>query len=257
MSRLIRIGQIVPSSNTTMETELPAIMRAREATQKERFTFHSSRMRMKNVERAELATMDADSHRCAAELSDARMDVLVYACLVAIMATGYGYHRKSVKTLRATAAEAGANAPIITSAGALVDTLRELGAKRIAILTPYVESLTQLVANYIANEGIQISSSRSLAVPNNLEVGRLDPMAALEEASKLDLANADVLVLSACVQMPSLEAIQIAQDRFGLPVVSAATCTARQIFKSLNLSPNVMGFGAALYGQTDKRTDDW
>jgi maleate isomerase len=28
----IRIGQIVPSSNTTMETEIPAILRAREAS---------------------------------------------------------------------------------------------------------------------------------------------------------------------------------------------------------------------------------
>jgi maleate isomerase len=36
-----RIGQIVPSSNTTMETEIPAILRAWEAVLPERFTFHS------------------------------------------------------------------------------------------------------------------------------------------------------------------------------------------------------------------------
>ena len=88
-----RIGQIVPSSNTTMETEIPAMLRAREAVEPERFTFHSSRMRMKKVTKEELAAMDADSDRCAAELSDARVDVLGYACLVAIMSMGEGYHR--------------------------------------------------------------------------------------------------------------------------------------------------------------------
>ena len=31
MTRTYRIGQIVPSSNTTMETEIPAMLRAREA----------------------------------------------------------------------------------------------------------------------------------------------------------------------------------------------------------------------------------
>ena len=31
MHRAFRIGQIVPSSNTTMETEVPAMLRAREA----------------------------------------------------------------------------------------------------------------------------------------------------------------------------------------------------------------------------------
>ena len=57
--KAFRIGQIVPSSNTTMETEIPAILRAREAIEPERFTFHSSRMRMKRVTKEELAAMDA------------------------------------------------------------------------------------------------------------------------------------------------------------------------------------------------------
>ena len=39
--RTYRIGQIVPSSNTTMETEIPAMLRAREAIEPERFTFLS------------------------------------------------------------------------------------------------------------------------------------------------------------------------------------------------------------------------
>ena len=90
-----RIGQIVPSSNTTMETEIPAILRAREIVEPERFTFHSSRMRMQKVTKEELAAMDADSDRCALELADARDDVLGYACLVAIMSMGKGYHRVS------------------------------------------------------------------------------------------------------------------------------------------------------------------
>src|SRR5438132_408736 len=85
-----RIGQIVPSSNTTMETEIPAMLRAREAVEPERFTFHSSRMRMKKVTKEELEAMDADSGRCAAELVDARVDVLGYAFLVAIMSMGKG-----------------------------------------------------------------------------------------------------------------------------------------------------------------------
>ena len=55
---------------------------AREIVEPERFTFHSSRMRMKKVTKEELETMDRDSGRCALELVDARVDVLGYACLV-------------------------------------------------------------------------------------------------------------------------------------------------------------------------------
>ena len=68
----------------TMETELPELFSRRA----ERFTFHSARMRMQHVTPDALATMDAESDRCALELADARVDVLGYACLVAIMASG-------------------------------------------------------------------------------------------------------------------------------------------------------------------------
>src|SRR3546814_4205994 len=77
-----RVGQIVPSSNITMETEIPAMLTARHEVAPERFTFHSSRMRMRKVTKDELEAMDRQADRCAAELSDAQVDVLGYACLV-------------------------------------------------------------------------------------------------------------------------------------------------------------------------------
>ena len=58
MTNNFRIGMIVPSSNTTMETEIPAMLRAREEIRPERFTFHSSRMRMQKVTPEELTAMD-------------------------------------------------------------------------------------------------------------------------------------------------------------------------------------------------------
>ena len=172
--RHIRIGQIVPSSNTTMETEIPAMLRRREAFAPERYTFHSSRMRMKQVTAAELASMDRESDRCAQELSDARVDVLGYACLVAIMSQGLGYHRVSQERLhQATVANGGA-APVISSAGALVEGLHAIGARKVAILTPYMKPLTKLVVDYIEHEGIEVHDSLSLEIPDNLKVGAQD-----------------------------------------------------------------------------------
>src|SRR5258708_8217002 len=78
-----------------METEIPAMLRAREGVRPARFTFHSSRMRMHNVTREELEAMNREGLRCAAELADARVDVMTTACLVAIMAMGPGYHRQA------------------------------------------------------------------------------------------------------------------------------------------------------------------
>lgn len=246
MTRPIRIGQIVPSSNTTMETEIPAILRAREAIHPERFTFHGSRMRMHKVTPEELAAMNQQGLRCAAELADARVDVMSTACLVAIMAQGLGYHRQVEADFARIVAENGATSRVMTSAGALIHGLHKLGAKKIALMAPYMRPLTDKVVAYIEAEGIEVLDSLCFEIPDNLEVGRRDPMQLLDDVKRLNTANADVVVLSACVQMPSLPALQIAQDRLGLPVTSTAACTARQMLDLLELPAGIPGFGAVL-----------
>lgn len=249
MTKPFRIGQIVPSSNVTMETEIPAMLRAREQILPERFTFHSSRMRMKKVTKEELAAMDADSDRCALELSDAAVDVMGYACLVAIMSMGHGYHRVSQKRLHGRTIENGHPAPVVTSAGALIEGLEALGAKRVSVLTPYMKPLTQMVVDYIVAEGFEVQDSFALEIPDNLEVAAQDPTNLLEHYKRLDLTGIDVLVLSACVQMPSLPSIQKVEDAIGLPVVSAAVCTTYRMLKELELEAHVPGCGALLSGK--------
>lgn len=245
---LYRIGQIVPSSNTTMETEIPAMLTARQAIRPERFTFHSSRMRMKKVVKEELAAMDAQSDRCALELSDARVDVLGYACLVAIMAMGHGYHRVSEQRLTAHTRDNGADAPVITSAGALVDGLKVLGAKRILVVAPYMRPLTELVVDYIRNEGFDVVDFRALEIPDNLEVGRHDPARLPGIVAQMATGDVDAIVLSACVQMPSLEAVAKVEAMTGKPVVTAAIATTYAMLKALGLEPIVPGAGALLSG---------
>ncbi|MBD8473198.1 Asp/Glu racemase [Pseudomonas sp. CFBP 8770] len=232
-----------------METEIPAILRVRETLASERFTFHSSRMRMKNVTKEELAAMDGDSDRCALELSDARVDVLGYACLVAIMSMGNGYHRVSESRLHQRTVENGGPAPVVTSAGALVDGLHAIGAKKISLLAPYMKPLTRLVIEYIESEGIEVVDSISLEIPDNLEVGRQDSRAPIEITKKLKTTGVDAIVASACVQMPSLQSIQAIEDRVGLPVLSSSVATTYMMLKQLSLDTTVPGFGSLLSGR--------
>lgn len=245
---MLKIGQIVPSSNLTMEREIPAMLRERENHYPERFSFHSSRMRMKKVTKEELAAMDKDSDRCALELSDAAVDVMGYACLVAIMSMGKGYHKISQDRLHQVTVEAGNPAPVVSSAGALVDGLHLMGAKKVSIVAPYMKPLTKMVAEYIENEGVEVKDYVALEIPDNLEVAAQDPMNLLEHYKKLDIKGVDAIVLSACVQMPSLAAIQKVEDEVGIPVLSAAVATTHQMLERLKLKAHVPGCGALLGG---------
>jgi maleate isomerase len=247
--RRFRIGQIVPSSNTTMETEIPAMLRARELILPERFSFHSSRMRMKKVTKEELEAMDRDSDRCADELSDARVDVMGYACLVAIMSMGTGYHRQSEQRLHARTVQNGGAAPVVSSAGALIEGLHAMGAKRVSIICPYMKPLTKLVVDYIESEDIHVHDYCALEIPDNLEVGARDPLALLDIYKNVSLQGIDALVISACVQMPSLAAVPLVEAQAGIPVVSAAVCTTWKMLTMLGLETRVPDAGSLLTGR--------
>lgn len=246
-----RLGLIVPSSNVTMETELPALLHRREETHGERFTFHSSRMRLTHVTPEALRAMNAQTERCATELADAGCDVVATACLVAIMAQGPRYHVEAERQIGDVLLAEGSRAPVVSSAGALVHALRALGARRVALVTPYLQALTTLVAEYLEDSGIAVADTLSLEVAENRAVAALDPADLLQHWQRLDLTGCDALVLSACVQMPSLAAIAPVEEACGIPVLSAATATTLCVLDALGLPSEIPGAGHLLSGSVD------
>ena len=121
--------------------------------------------------------------------------MLGYACLVAIMSMGFGYHRISKERLEGRTRENNAPTPVVTSAGALVDALKVMGARKIVVLCPYMKSLTKLVADYIANEGFEVLDVKALEIPNNLDVARHDqnelpqPVMQVDEVAPLRIGH--------------------------------------------------------------------
>ena len=67
-----KIGMIVPSSNTTMETELPELFRRQSEVTGHRYTFHSARATLHSVTVKELAAMVDKAAECSVAVSDAR-----------------------------------------------------------------------------------------------------------------------------------------------------------------------------------------
>ena len=243
-----RIGLVVPSSNVTVETEMPRILGLHPD---EEFSFHSTRMRMHKVSPAELAAMNAQRERCIMEIGDASPEVILYACLVAIMVGGPDEHRRVESAVAEQLATGGSEALVRSSAGALVEGLQALQARRIALVMPYVKPLAQQVVEYLEAEGFEIADWRALEVADNNDVGCIPGDRIMAAARSLDLTGVDALVISCCVQMPSLDLVQPAEDEFGIPVLSAATAGAYSILRSLGLNATIDGAGSLLRADYD------
>jgi maleate isomerase len=241
--RQVRVGLVVPSSNVTVETEMPRILGRHPGAA---FSFHSSRMRMAKVSPEQLAAMNAQRERCILELGDVGPDVILYACLVALMAAGPGEHQRVESLVAEQLAAGGSAAKVRSSAGALTEGLRALRARRVALVTPYTRPLAERVVGYLEAEGFEVTGWRALEVEDNRAVGRIPGGQVMSAARSLDLTAADALIISACVQMPSLGLIEAAEGEFSLPVLSAATAGAYSILRACGLPAAVPGAGALL-----------
>jgi maleate isomerase len=109
--------------------------------------------------------------------------------------------------------------------------------------------LTDMVVDYIEHQGFEVVDSIALEIPDNLEVAAQDPMNLLQIYKRLNLEGVDVLVASACVQMPSLEAIDFIQKEIGIPVTSAAVCTTYEMMKKLGIEAKSAIGGELLSGK--------
>lgn len=238
-----RIGLVVPSSNVTVETEMPELLsRHSDAT----FSFHSTRMRMHRVSPEGLAAMNAQRERCILEIADASPEVILYACLVALMAGGPGEHQRVEGAVSEQLATGNSQALVRSSAGALVEGLRALNATRIALVTPYMRPLARQVVAYLEAEGFAVNDWSALEVEDNTEVGCIPGNRVMEAARSLNLSGVDALVISCCVQMPSLPLVETAEQEFGIPVLSAATAGAYSILRSLDIPVTIPGAGSLL-----------
>jgi maleate isomerase len=73
---------------------------------------------------------------------------------------------------------------------------------------------------------------------------------------RLDRANIDGLVLSACVQMQSLPSIAKVQAESGVPTLSPAVATTWQMLKKLDLPAQIPNCGELLSGKHRARRVD-
>ena len=67
----------------------------------------------------------------------------------------------------------------------------------------------------------------------------------------MDTKGIDAIVLSACVQMPSLASVQQVENVTGIPVTTASICTTYCMLRELKLNSHVPGYGSLLSGKYD------
>lgn len=210
------VGLLSPQANTTAEPELSILLPPGYAAVNARLVSTQASMEARLVDYFE------GLEAARAQFADAPLAALAFACTGASYLAGREREEAAVGAIGQRL-----GIPVVTAGQAVVRALRELGARRIGLCSPYPASLAQASVAYWESHGLQVTA---LASPRPPEGGghpiyglrSADAAAALDE---LQAAHADAIVMLG-TGMPSLAALLQRRGRAGLPVVSCMLCLA-------------------------------
>jgi maleate isomerase len=183
-----------------------------------------------SVELAEaLNDLDAIAGACRS-VSVAAPAVTVYLCASGSFVSGI-----AGETALRTAMEAAGARHAVTTSGALLMALAALGARRVAVATPYDAAVTERLVAFLAEAGIATTGSCHLGMGADIWRVSADTVRALARALPLDGAEA---VFLSCTNLPTHDVIPSLEAELGVPVLSANLVTMWAALRCLGTVPD-------------------
>lgn len=113
--------------------------------------------------------------------------------------------------------------PALTTSGALLEALTELGARRVALVTPYAVSVTRALEEYVAEADVRITGRARMGLTRHIwKVPYRDVVAMARRAARP--GSADALFLS-CTNLPAYDVVPQPEAELRMPVISANQVT--------------------------------
>ncbi len=206
-----RIGILVPSSNTIMENDLHVHLPI------ELYTVHTARMYLEETTpTAEKQMIEEFSAPAAAQLKTLHPHLLVFGCTSAGSLFGPDYDQKITQQLGEIA---GCHSIGVLSCA--IDALKNKNAKRIAILTPYIDELNRTIKASMEQAGFEVVKIHGMGIDINFELAQVQPEQIVAFATQnLVGVSADALFIS-CTNFRALEVKNCLECQLRLPVVTS------------------------------------
>lgn len=214
----LRVGLVVPSSNTVMEPDFHRWLGSS-------CIVSTARMYLEEVTReAEVRMIEEDLPRCLRLLKTTAPHVVAFGCTSAGSLGGLANEDAIAASIER---EAGVVA--VTVLKAILAQLELFRVRRVAVFTPYEAELTRSVAACIAEGGYELATTAGMGIRDNREIGRVTPAQIVEFVeSRMRGVRADCVFLS-CTNWQAIAAIAAVKKRFDVPVTSSNHATLEAV----------------------------
>lgn len=230
-----RLGITTAAQNRVIEPEFYAIAPKGVAIYTSRILWESSTVTEEAIIKASEAAVTA-----AQEVAQANVDLIGYTGTGMSMIKGRDYEREIVERI-----ESKTGIPTVTTGGAVVSALKELGMSNICVATPYAEWQSQKIKTFLEQHGFTVINLEGLGITKRGATGDLEPSTSYRKGKAVYRQEADGVFIS-CSNWRTIEIINALERDIGKPVVSASIATFWHMFRRAGIKEPIKGFGTLL-----------
>lgn len=184
------------------------------------------------------AQVDLLADSAATLLPDGSLDVVCYACTSGSLIIG---EERVAAELRKGAP--GAKPTSLISG--VIRALRAVGARRLAIATPYLDEINEREAVYLEKAGFQVMSITGLDLERDSDMVRVAPSYIAEFALSIDREDADAIFVS-CGALRTLDVVGEIEAKAGKPVIASNQAMIWDTLRLAGVGDRFEGYGRLL-----------
>src|SRR5688572_19662396 len=201
-------GVLIPSTNTTVEAELARLPSGYQA--------HFARLLTSTPGHPFAPSRDDDIDYQSKLLGTAKVEMVI---LIQTSASLFADDYDETTAQRMSAAARGV--PATTSARAVGQALRALGARRIGLVSPYSEDVNARARRYFSEKhGLEIAVLEGFAATDSYTIGKLGPENARDAFTRIDRPEIDAFVVPGA-NFAAMASIAGWEREFKKPVVTS------------------------------------
>jgi maleate isomerase len=227
-----RIGVLLPSSSSAQEMDIGRAL-------PQDITLHVARMRLNNVDAESTLRIVQEIETESQKLADVDVDVIIFPATAPSSRNGPGYDQELIKRISTASGK-----PATTASTALLEALRVLSVKRIALGAPWSAAVNQSVTAFLQANGVEVLAQEALGIVRNLDIGFLDPQTAYDVGQRVNRPEADAVML-ACGNWSTFDVIDRLERDLGKPVLTTNQVTLWHALKMMGTRP-LDGLGVLL-----------
>lgn len=180
------------------------------------------------LEMVELLSDEVGIRAAAQQLKTVAPSAYAFACTSGSFVNG----RAGEKAIAAVLAEAG-EAPAVTTSGAIVAALTQLGVRKIAIATPYDAEITARLQCFLSESSMEITGVAHLGL--NSKMWTVPYSRTADLIRQANSTDAEAIVVS-CTNLPTYDLIAPLERELGKPIISANQATMWAVLALCELS---------------------